>query len=211
MKKMWIIVSLTAVGIICLAVYFYRTLPAGILSPVTISSNNSDVSKTTPAQGNLLTWDDPAGFSFTYPEDLSVNKHAEDNDNYAHVELTNKNHPGGIIVWASDLPKGVTNIANWITKTPSYTTATIIDSTLDKQPAKKILIASPVKKIIVGTISEELLFSIEGTLTDTQYWQNVHNTITTSFKFTPEGNGQQSNTSPNTTSESAADEEETIE
>ena len=52
-------------------------------------------------QGKLLSWDDPAGFTFQYAEGLTVNKHDEDKDNYAHLEITNASQPGKLIVWAN--------------------------------------------------------------------------------------------------------------
>lgn len=36
----------------------------------------------------LLTWQDEAGFSFQYPEGTTINKHPEDNINYANLTLT---------------------------------------------------------------------------------------------------------------------------
>ena len=52
----------------------------------------------------LVVWDDPAGFTFEYPQDLKVDKHDEDKENYAHVELTSPGRQGRVIVWAKDLP-----------------------------------------------------------------------------------------------------------
>lgn len=149
--------------------YFYSQRSIKVVSP-----GEAVVSTPTPAV-ELTTWDDPAGFSFQYPKDLTVDKNEEDNDNYAHVELTSKNHPGNIIVWVSDPPK------IWPPKE-----GTSIDTTLGGIPATKILISTPSAKLIVGTLSDGLLFKIEGTYTDKQYWQPIEDTIVKSFAFTPE-------------------------
>ncbi len=155
-----------------------------------VSPGETVTSTPTPTPAvELTTWNDPAGFSFQYPKDLSVNKHEEDPDNYAHVELTNKAHPGSIIVWASDVssawpPKGGTHI----------------DTTLGGIPAKKILIASPSAKLIVGAISDGLLFKIEGTYADKQYWQPIEDTVIKSFMFVTDTSAPVS----------AADEEEVV-
>jgi len=170
--------------------YFYQKK-----SPV-ITPGESVHSTVTPTPAvELTTWTDPAGFSFQYPKDLSVNKHEDDNDNYAHVELTNKEHPGTIIVWASDVssawpPKGGTSI----------------DTTLGGIAAKKILISTPSAKFIVGAVSEGLVFKIEGTLTDKAYWQTVEEGIVQTFTFTPDTSTAASGQS----AASAADEEEVV-
>ena len=80
------------------------------------------------------TWNDPAGFSFQYPKNLTVDNNEDDDANYAHVELTNAAHPGNIIVWVSDLPK----------KWPPEGGMSI-DTTLGGLPAKKIVTTAPVK------------------------------------------------------------------
>jgi hypothetical protein len=110
-----------------------------------------------------------------------VNKHEEDNDSYAHVELTSKDHPGKVIVWVKDLPAGVTTLDTWVKK--AYPDATTLDTKLGGEPAKKILSTAPVKMLITGTISDNLLFYVEGTLTDSDYWNHIHDTITGSFAF----------------------------
>ena len=181
---MWIVAA--AIGAIVLiggGVYIWKVRSSqNTLSPGEAVKTNASP---TPAPFDLMTWTDDAGFSFQYPKELSVNKHTEDNDNYAHVELTNKDHPGKIIVWVSDLPAGVTTLDSWVKKL--YQGATVIDTKLGGEPAKKILATAPVKTLSVGTISDDLLFNVEGTLTDSDYWQRVHDTIVSSFTFTDSG------------------------
>jgi len=152
----------------------------------------------TPAVA-LTTWTDAAGFSFQYPKDLSVNKHEEDNANYAHVELTNKDHPGKIIVWVSDAPTA------WPPEG-----GTTLDTTLGGLAAKKILTTAPVKTLSVGTISDNLLFNIEATLTDSEYWQKIHDTIVGSFIFTPDSSAGSGQPSSGQASTNSVDEEEVI-
>ena len=55
-----------------------------------------------------------AGFSFSYPEGLTVDKHDEDQENYAHIEMTLKDTLGNVIVWAKDAP--ASDLAAWIKK-----------------------------------------------------------------------------------------------
>lgn len=131
------------------------------------------------------TWTDQAGFTFGYPKDISVNPHEEDTTNFAHVELTHKDHPGSVIVWMKDLP--APDLAGWIKKEKRFTGGSILDTTLGGKPAKKILISDPTKMIIVGAIDNDVLVTIEGELTDSDYWSKVHAGIVDSFTFSSAG------------------------
>ena len=148
-----------------------------------LSPGGNEVPSSAPKTEDLLTWTDEAGFTFQYPKELSVNKHEEDNENYAHVELTSKDHPGRIIVWVKDLPKGVKDVASWIKLEKSFAGGTVIDSTLGGEPAKKVSVG---ETLTIGTISENLLFSVEATLTDKEYWSGVFDTVSGSFAFVSE-------------------------
>lgn len=191
MKKLWIVIGvLVVVGVVAGGVIVFSQRNTKVLSP-----GEAVTSASTPTHGaELTTWNDPAGFSFQYPKDLSVNNHEEDPDNYAHVELTNKDHPGNIIVWVSDPPK------TWPPKE-----GTSIDTTLGGIPAKKILLASPSAKLIVGTLSDSLLFKVEGTYTDKQYWQPIQDTIVKTFTFTSDTSAASGQASGD-----AVDEEEVV-
>ncbi len=147
---------------------------------------NQPLAETPTPAAPLATWTDEAGFSIQYPKNLSVNQHIDDNVNYAHLELTNSDRPGKIIVWVKDVPSGVTDLSSWVASDPTYTKASVIDTTLGGQPAKKILATAPVKMYTVGTISDNLLFYVEGTLTDDAYWRAVEDGIVGSFAFTPD-------------------------
>jgi hypothetical protein len=204
MKKIWIATGIIIVlGLSAGGIFIFSRQKTAVISPVEFAPTK--FSPTPVLSVDLTTWADDAGFSFQYPKDLNVNKHEEDNDNYAHVELTNKDHQGNIIVWVKDLPVGVTTLDSLVKKI--YPTATFIDTTLGGEPAKKILVSKPVKTLTVGTISENLLFMVEGTLTDSVYWQKIHDTITNSFAFTSDSSSTASNTSA---SDEAVDEEEVV-
>lgn len=164
---------------------------------------------------NLLTWDDPAGFTFSYPDGVVVNKHDEDKENYAHVEMTHPDHKGSLIVWAKDLPVGVTDVATWVKKDPLLSKGVSLDTSLGESVAEKTLITSPEKRMVIGTVYDGLLFYVESTLTDEAYWEAAINTVTRSFVFKPtETTGQSAPATPSNSGgqdEGAVDEEEVLE
>lgn len=139
----------------------------------------------TPAPVQLLTWTDPNGFTFQYPEGLSVNKHDDDRENYAHLEFTHPDHPGGLIVWGKDPTKGITDTAGWVKGEKRFTGASILDTELGSQAGKKVMIEGVNRMLIVGTVYDGIVWSVEATLEDVQFWTGVHTTIADSFKFIP--------------------------
>ncbi len=149
-----------------------------------LSPGGNEVPSSAPKTEDLFTWNDEAGFRIQYPKGLSTDKNEQDNENYAHFALTHKDHPGSIIVWVKDLPKGVKDVASWVKLEKSFAGGTVIDSTLGGEPAKKVSVG---EMLTIGTISENLLFSVEATLTDKEYWSDVFDTVSGSFAFISEG------------------------
>jgi len=167
----------------------------------------------TPTPAQLLTWNDPNGFTFEYQEGLVVNKHDEDKENYAHLEFTHPDHPGKLIVWGKDSPKGVTDTAGWVKNEKRFTGASVLDTEMGGQKAAKIMVEGVTRMLVVGTVYDSIVWSVETTLDDAQFWTGVHTTIVDSFAFIPV-----KEPGPAATSESAAvvddvavDEEEIVE
>ena len=178
MKKIILVAIITGavVGIVGGGLFFWMQKTKSTSSPP--KANEPVVS-----QEKLFTWDDPAGFTFSYPDGLTINKHDEDKDNYAHVELTHASHQGNIIIWSKDTTASDVNA--WVKTEKQFKDATVFDTTLGGQPAKKILITNPTKKVIIGTIYDELLFSLEAELGSDDYWQKIIDIIASSFTFKP--------------------------
>lgn len=134
-------------------------------------------------QTKLLEWKDPNGFSFQYPDGVTVDKHNEDKENYAHIEITHSANPGSVIVWGKDTI--VADVAAWVKTEKAFRDGSIVDTTLGGQPAKKILLSTPTNKIIIGTIFDELLWYVEVEPGEGDYWKKTFDTLVQSFTFTP--------------------------
>lgn len=157
----------------------------------------------------LLSWRDPNGFSFQYPDGLTVNKHDEDQQNYAHIEFTHPDHPGNIIVWGKDTTAA--DVAAWAKTEKRFSSASTLDTTFANVPGKKVLLTAP-SQIIVGTVDDGIVWTVEGLLTDSDFWTNVHTTIADSFKFIPVGSEEDSAAGNAPVGEEiSADEEEVLE
>ncbi len=182
MKKiLFIVVALGIIAGSAGALVYLKSYPG-------TSEKSASPAVPTPQTGKLLTWNDPAGFTFKYPEELSVNKHDEDKENYARVELTKSGEPGSITVWVKDPPtltrgNPATDASGWIASDATLRGATAIDTTLGNQPAKKVFLADQ-QKTLIGTVSDDALWLIEAAATG-NYWQKTLDTIVGSFAIAP--------------------------
>lgn len=206
-KKKFIIAGMIA-GLVIISgiIFFTQQRMASQKKP----QNTSDVSVTPAPKEELLLWDDPAGFSFQYPKGLTVDKHDEDTENYAHVELTNTDHKGKIIIWGKDTT--ATTIADWLKAEKSLKNAISVDTTLGGNEAKKIIVKEPKAKQITATLDEDILVMVETELEDQEFWQSVNDTIIGSLTFstsstTNSADGASSGEAP----PAEADEEESVE
>lgn len=141
----------------------------------------------TPAaeRPQLLTWNDPNGFTFQYPEGLSINKHDEDKENYAHLEFTHPDHPGKLIVWGKDPAKGVSDLSTWVKNEKRFTGANVLDTELGSKAGKKVMIEGVNRMLIVGTVYDGIVWTVEATLEEAPFWTDVHTGVADSFKFIP--------------------------
>lgn len=128
-------------------------------------------------------WDDQAGFTFRYPENLRINPHEEDMENYAHIEITDPEHSGNLIIWAKDA--SYSSLDEWIEDDPALNAGTSVDTTLGDQPAKKIAVQTPEKMLITGTFFDGMLVILEARSAEGKYWQQIHQSISEDFTFKP--------------------------
>lgn len=142
----------------------------------------SNILPTPTIAEELTTWKDQSGFSFQYPKSLKLDPHEEDQENYAHLELTSATFSGSLIVWAKDTT--AEDIEGWI-KQKKIENA--FDSNLGGEKAKKILTSDNVNKANISTIYEDYLYQIEANLSD-DYWNKVYETVSSSFHFISEDN-----------------------
>lgn len=129
----------------------------------------------TPATGRLLTWEDPAGFKFTYPAEIKIDSHPEDKINYANLDL------GKMKILMAD--NSYKSLEDWAKKQQAAG-GQVLDSNLGEKPAKKAIFATP-SKIVIATIDAEALVLLEIDLGEGNYWTQVYNDLVASFEFIP--------------------------
>lgn len=181
MQKKVLIILIVAVIIGVVGGFLWlrsRRTPPEVISPA------RQTSEMNPAQteAKLLTWNDQAGFAFQYPSGMKINKHDEDKENYAHLDLYLDGKDGVVKILASDTKYKTAE--EWATKEKrnSQISGGGEEFTLSGKPARKIFFPDT-QTTIIGTVDEEILFTIELVPDKEGFWQKTFDQIVSSFKF----------------------------
>lgn len=164
-----IVVLIFAIGIM----FFKLRTRYGLISPMGQEIQKGEV--------QLAHWEDPAGFSFSYPENIAIDPHEEDMENYAHLELTATGYQGKILIWCQETEYA--DIEDWA-EDEATEGAQIFDTELGGEPAKKVAWIEP-EKLVTATIDVDALVLLEMFPDEEGYWQEVYDQILTSFAFIP--------------------------
>ncbi len=174
-KKTWLILISILVILIIGFVIWFLTKPSSSGSAISPLGNQSETNE----NQTLKTWEDPAGFKFSYPEGIAINNHPEDKDNYAHLELTNSAFPGRILIWMKD--KVEKDLETWLANQEGDFQT--FDSELAGQSAKKLAFASP-KKMVTAIFDQEVIILLE-VYPEDEWWTKTYDQILTSFELIP--------------------------
>lgn len=176
----------------------------GLLSHQKINPTADNLPTPSPKveeMAKLVKYEDEAGFSFEYPEDLVVKDVTpEDNLSYSVLEI------GETIIKVVDTR--YSSVDNWLAKDKEASGAgTNREITLAGMVARQIQFDNP-RRLVTVTIEDGVMYFIESPLESAgQYWNKVHNAIVGSFNLTESA-------SPPTASggeQSIVEEEEVIE
>lgn len=196
-KALIFILLLIIIGVSSFVVY-KKFLSVNVVSPVT------QVQPTAAPPEELATWIDPSEFSFQYPKNLTLNPHDEDQENYAHVELTSATHSGNLILWTKDTNSK--DLEDWLKQTKIQGA---LDSTLGEEPAKKVLTsAGETQKLTTTAIRGGYLYQIEANLVDSDFWKRIYETVSSTYKFgkiVEKNNSSVGNSPANSTQESTGE------
>ena len=160
LKKMLLVVVLTILaGVIVF--FIIRPKPKKVeMSPVLSPSP-------TPISVTLATWNDEAGFSFLYPEGITIDKHAEDTVNYANLTFTDKDQ-GSIDIVMSDNDNTLDKWTN------------AIDTVLGEKDGKKNMTDTG---MTIGVVDNDVLVTLTRTTKLSPLLEAAWQNITDSWKF----------------------------
>jgi hypothetical protein len=178
MKKRFVLLSFLCILFVGIILILLRVKTQTIKSDV-----EENPSPTSQQEEKRVVWDDPAGFTFTYDPSMTIDPHAEDTENYAHVEISKQGETGMIIVWASDTRSQT--ISQWVSGQKHFATASTMDTTLGGQPAIKINGTETSGIISVAALYDGLVFHIDAYTTESAFLATEFGNITDSFVFKP--------------------------
>ena len=131
---------------------------------------------------DLTDWQDLAGFSFQYPKEVSINDYPEEETHYSHLELTNKEIKGKIIIICDD--SQYADLDDWLSKDELVSSGAGLDTQVASVSAKKVALKNG--REITGLIDwDEVIYIIDLQSEGKDYWRQVYNQILASFKLIP--------------------------
>ncbi len=144
---------------------------------------SQEVKKVTPSDA-LKDYSDPSGFSFSYPDNLTLAKKDTDNSTYADILLSANGVNGSLSLKITD--SKFKSIDEWA----KLNQGSSKETKLGKLKAMEIKTAD---RLLLGAFDQGILFTIEMPLIDEDFWNLVYSKILTSFSFTaPVAAGSQS-------------------
>lgn len=141
------------------------------------------INKKAQPSETLTSYEDPSGFTISYPDNLSITKQdiADDPSTYADIQLSSKDVNGSLTLKIAD--SKFKTINEWV-----KTNNTASDSA--KEAKLGDLAATEIKtkdRLFLGALDKGILFTIEIPLMEEDFWMKVYNKVLTGFSFvTPE-------------------------
>lgn len=182
MNKKTILLLCIALGLILaiILILFRGSTKNSLLSPV---AHKQEAVQIKPSE-TLIEYNDPSGFSFSYPDNLSLVKNeVVDTDTYADIQLTDKAVNGSLSLKISD--SKFTSLDEWVK----------LNKNASKDSPKEIklgnLKALEIKtndRLYLGALDLGVLFTIEMPLIENDFWMKVYNKVLSDFSFAPQSN-----------------------
>lgn len=141
----------------------------------------------------LKEYTDPSGFTFSYPDDLSIKTNeAEDDTVYADIQLTATEANGNLRVRIVDTK--VKSIKEWLDQIPAgINTDLYKDAKLDELPAKEYKDDNGIELL---ALDQGVLFEVNVSFENNKdFWQKVYDNTTSTFSFAQAESGQSTTTS----------------
>lgn len=151
--------------ILIIWILFFKPQKTNLQSPSTISDT-------------FIEYTDPAGFSFSYPDNLSLIKNEiEDDEIYADLQLNSNNVSGSLNLKITD--SELNSLDEW----EKLNTGTVKEVPLGNLKAKEIRLKD---RLLLGALDQGIFFTIEMPLLEEDFWNKVYDQVLKSFSFETE-------------------------
>lgn len=161
-----VIIAVLAVGILLV-------LRGGQKSSLS-SPSISILTKEVKPSETFIEYSDPSGFSFSYPDNLSLTKNDVDERAYADLLLSSKEVNGSLNLKISD--SKFKTLDEWAKLNKGVTK----EVKLGNLEALEIKTSD---RLLLGALDQEIFFSIEIPLIEEDFWMKVYSKLLSDFSF----------------------------
>lgn len=159
--------------------------------PLTTPQSNQQ--ETDEPSETLIEYTDPAGFSFSYPDNLSlINYEIEDLNTYADIKLFANGINGSLSLKISDSKS--TSLDDWFKLNKNAIIEPEKEVKLGNLKALELKLSD---RLLLGALDQGVLFTIEMPRVEEDFWIKVYSKILETFTFVQpqQDTGQQSSSS----------------
>lgn len=174
-RKLVLILSIIAVLITGILIFNPFKQNNNLLSPLSLQTT---VKQT--LSDNVTEYVDPAGFSLSYPDNLSITKNdIEDTVTYADIQLSSKDVSGSLNLKITD--SKFKTLDEWIKLNKAAATEEPKEVSLGSIKGTEIMTKD---RLLLGALDSGIFFNIEVPLIEKDYWMKVYSKVLAGFSFT---------------------------
>lgn len=173
-KKMLLVMILIALAVLVGLFFFFKRG-----GPLSTPDSNSPFTKgpANPSE-TFINYNDPAGFSFSYPDNLSITKNeTEDPNSYADLQLYSKDVSGSINLKITDTK--LKTLDDWL-KESKVASSSAVEKNLGNLKALEVKTAD---RLMLGALDQGVFFTVEVPLIEQDFWMKVYIKLLSDFTF----------------------------
>lgn len=150
---------------------------SSLVTPITNKlSETKEAKKIVPSE-TFLEYQDLSGFTFSYPDNLSIVKNEiEDESVYADIELTSKDVNGSLSLKISD--SKFKTLDEWLDLNKGDAIPAEIN--LGSLKGKEIKLKD---RVLLGALDQGVFFNIEVPKVEEEFWMKVYEKLLSGFSF----------------------------
>lgn len=146
-----------------------------------LSDKTATLSQQLQPSETLIEYADPSGFSFSYPDNLSLTKNeTADEEAYADILLSANGVNGSLNLKIAD--SKFKSIDEWIKANQTASQEAPKEVKLGNLNASEIRLKD---RLLLGALDQGVLFTIEMPLLEEDFWLKVYHKILETFSFAP--------------------------
>src|SRR3989344_292397 len=195
-----IVLGLVVIGLVIFFIQLRNRASGPQVEPISIKE------KAKPSE-TLITYTDPAGFEFSYPDNLSISKtEIEDPKVYTDLEVYSKDVSGSIKLKIADTK--IATLSAWLKDNG------IPESNTPKETKLGNLKALEVKtndRLMLGALDQGVIFTVEVPLVEEDFWMKVYEKVISGFSFVSAEDAAATGTSNSSCSDVIFEGEEVVE